>query len=234
MKILVAIAEAYPFAKVGGLADVGAGLSKALARRGHDVRMVLPGYRHLRPKEPSLVLTVPLGTSVHRVDIGQHGYHDGVGVWTAAPEGYFTDGAVYGYADHEVEPFILFGKAVVELAARWDWQPDIIHCHDWHSGLVPQYARHGPYHAQLERTGILLTIHNLSYQGRLGAAAETLAGLPGGETSLLARGIAHADMVTTVSRRYREEILAPGRGMGLGRVLRRRARDLFGIVNGID
>ena len=232
---MFAIAEAYPFIKVGGLADVGASLPKALARLGHDVRLVLPGYSCVGAGRPTVSLEIPMGPETELVHVNHHGVHGGVSVYAVGNESYFDREAVYGgYEDDDVAPFVLFSKAVVAFAARSEWKPDVIHCNDWHLGLVPQYVRYGPDRAALGRTRTVLTIHNLAYQGHLGPETEALAGLEDGEGSMLARGIAFADAVNTVSRSYLEEILTVEHGMGMDGLLRSRMGDLYGILNGVD
>ena len=113
-------------------------------------------------------------------------------------------------------PFVLFSKAITALAAQDAWRPDVIHCNDWHCGLVAQEARQGPHRRTLERTGIVFTIHNIAYQGRVGAATDLLIGLaPAG--TLLERGIAFADRVNTVSPRLYAGDPHPGTGSRAGR-----------------
>jgi ADP-glucose type glycogen/starch synthase len=245
MKILFAIAEAYPFVKVGGLADVGGALPKALARLGHETRLILPGYRsgtHLGAGRPVRVLTVPMGPNEEKVEIRHHGKHGGVEVYTVRNGRYFDEEMIYGGYEHgDVVPFILFSKAVTQFAADPDWCPDIVHCNDWHTGLVPTYARGGPDRTAFARTGFVFSIHNLAYQGNLDAEAETLTDAQGGleadlEPTLLARGILSADVVNTVSRNYLAEILTPEHGMGMDDILRARSKtdDLYGVLNGVD
>jgi starch synthase len=169
LRILFAIAEAYPFIKVGGLADVGASLPKALARLGHDVRLVLPGYPCVGAGRPTVSLEIPMGPETELAHVDYHGVHGGVSIYTVGNESYFDREAAYGgYEDDDVAPFVLFSKAVVAFAARSEWKPDVIHCNDWHLGLVPQYVRYGPDRAALGRTRTVLTIHNLAYQGHFG------------------------------------------------------------------
>jgi starch synthase len=234
-KVLFAIAEAYPFIKVGGLADVGGSLPKALARLGHDVRLVLPRYSCVEPGKPVASFEAPMGPEMERVRIAHHGVHGGVDVYTVGSERYFDRETVYGgYEDDDIAPFVLLCKAVVEFAAFSGWKPDIIHCNDWHLGLIPRYARSDPYEGALAGTRTVLTIHNLAYQGRFGPETESLTGLEDGESGMLAWGIACADTVNTVSRSYREEILSVEHGMGMDGLLRSRMGDLYGILNGVD
>lgn len=234
LKVLFVIAEAYPFIKVGGLADVGASLPKALARSGHDVRLILPGYSWAGDGETILSFAVPMGTATARAVFAHHGRHRGVDVYSVGGGGYFDREAVYGgYEDDDVAPFVFFSKAVAEFAARAGWRPDVVHCNDWHTGLVPQYLRRGRHAAGFDRTRTVFTIHNLAYQGHFGPETGALVGLDG-EVSMLARGIAFADAVNTVSRRYLEEILTVRHGMGMDGLLRAREGDVHGILNGVD
>lgn len=233
LSILFAIAEAYPFVKVGGLGDVGGSLPKALARLGHEVTLVLPRYPGMEKGQKLLSLEIEMGSAVEGVDVGYHGRHKGVHVYTTGNRRHFP--RVYGYADHHVDPFVLFSKSIVDFAAAARRPPDVLHCNDWHCGIGPQYARLGPHRTKLRRAATVLTIHNLSYQGRFGARAESLIGFGRrGGSSLLARGIAFADAVNTVSRGYLQEILAPGNGMGLGGLLRSHRGPVHGILNGVD
>lgn len=244
MKILFAIAESYPLVKVGGLADVGGALPKMLARLGHDVRLVLPRYRALDGGHRVAAFRVPMGRKTEQVHVHHHSTRDGVKIYTLGNERYFRDDMVYGgYAHADTPPFILFSKAVIELASASladGWEPDVIHCNDWHTGLAPAYARGGPRRAKLEKTGIVLSIHNLAYQGHMEPEAKTIAGLAGSASpeaargNMFARGISSADIVNTVSQGYLEEILTPEHGMGLDGVLRSRRGSLYGVLNGVD
>ena len=119
LKILFAIAEAYPFIKVGGLADVGASLPKALARLGHDVRLVLPRYSCVGAGRPIESLEIPMGQVTELAHVDHHGVHGGVSVYAVGNESYFDRQAAYGgYEDDDVTPFVLFSKAVVAFAAQ--------------------------------------------------------------------------------------------------------------------
>jgi starch synthase len=228
--VLFAVAEAHPYAKVGGLADVGSALPKALARRGHDVRLVLPGYRWLTGGAELASYEIPFGGEIERIGLIDHGLDDGVDVWTLSNERYFARDRVYGY-DDDIARFILFSKAVVHVAA--DVTPDVVHGNDWHAGLVPEYARRGECAPLLEESAMALTIHNLAYQGPLDENTRPLVCLDqNGLDSLLARGIAFADAINTVSDHYRQEIVRDG-GMGLDHLLRGRGQALRGILNGI-
>ena len=124
LKILFAIAEAYPFIKVGGLADVGASLPKALARLGHDVRLVLPGYPCVGAGRPTVSLATPMGSETELAHVDHHGVHGDVSVYAVGNERYFDRESAYGgYEDDDVAPFVLFSKAVVAFAAHSEWKP---------------------------------------------------------------------------------------------------------------
>jgi starch synthase len=234
LRIVFAIAEALPFAKVGGLADVGSGLTKALARSGHEVTLVLPGYRGTGDGIALCRTEVPLGDRTEIVTFCSHGRHAGVHVITACNEAYFGRNPAYGYED-DAPRFILFSKALVAFLSGPSFRPDVIHLNDWHTAFVAEYARTGPFRGSLESATIVLTIHNLAYQGELHAGMESLIGEREQDVSnVLARGIAFADEINTVSCRYLEEILTPGQGMGLDSLLHSRRDQLRGILNGVD
>jgi starch synthase len=234
LKVLFAVAEAYPFAKVGGLADVGGALPQALARRGHDVRLVLPGYPSVGEGRLVHALRLPHGKATELVEIHSHGDHKGVQLYTVRNERLFGRERIYEYDDDDAR-FILFSKAVVAFAARSDWTPDVIHASEWHLGVVPQHVKQGPYREILRETATVFTIHNLVYQGPIGSDMSSFIGLRDGyNANLLARGIAFADAINTVSRRYMEEILTPEYGANLDGLLRARRDRLVGILNGVD
>ena len=160
MRLMLAIAEAYPFAKTGGLGDVGAALPKALARRGHDVRLVLPGYPSLATGRPAEVLPLRVGRRHEHVALHHNGLHDGVDVWSVHHARHFSAATPYvgSLYEADVDPFVVFSVAAAELARRW--RPDVVHVHDWHPALAPQLMRarappprarrlcRGPHHPQ--------------------------------------------------------------------------------------
>jgi len=254
MKILFAASEVAPFAKTGGLADVAGSLPQALAALGHDVRVVLPRYRQVDAATFGLshlaTFYVPLASWKERCDIlagklGAHvpAYFINKDLYFNRPELYRTPQADY---HDNAERFIFFSRAVLELCRVLNFTPDIIHCNDWQTGLVPLYIKK-LYRdvAQLHRARTVFTVHNLGYQGIFWKRDLTLTGLgwdvftPDSieywdNINLLKAGIVHADAVTTVSATYSREIQTPEFGHGLDGTLRRRAGDLFGIVNGIE
>jgi starch synthase len=255
MKILFAASEAVPFAKTGGLADVAGSLPIALAALGHDVRVVMPRYRSTDPKRFGLkkvaTFYVPLGSWQERCDVlqGRMGknvtvYFIEKGIYYDRPELYRT--AQADYPDN-AERFTFFSRAVLELCRELDFRPEIVHCNDWQTGLVPFFLKtlyRGK--APFERTKSVFTVHNLGYQGTfwhwdmryLGIGWEhfTPEGIEfWGKISFLKAGLVYSDVVTTVSKTYSREIqTSEYYGHGLEGVLAKRAKDLYGIVNGID
>jgi len=253
MKILLVAAEVAPFAKVGGLADVAGALPLALHALGHDVRVVMPKYaivdaakRPLRPLLPALA--VPLGTESVAVAVleSQIGRLGEVPVYFIANDHYYGRPEVYAYPD-DAARFLLFCRATLEMLPALDWWPDLIHCNDWHTGIIPNWLRtlyaHDPRYVNI---ATVYTIHNLAYQGSGPPSVLALAGLPSddrlpietaqfpGEINLMARGLTYSDVISTVSERYAQEILTPEYGERLDPLLRARHDRLFGILNGID
>lgn len=253
MRILHASAELYPWVKTGGLGDVAAGLPPALAALGADTRLVLPGFAGFLDAFDDIADVVRLRTpfAAERVRLGrarlpgtQH-----VAYLVDHPAFYDRPGNPYAAADGGDWPdnyrrFGLFGWAAAALARGADpaWQPDLLHCHDWHAGLAPAYLAASPPAA---RMGTVFTIHNLAYRGLFpGAAFADLALPPGffaidgvefyGQVSFLKAGLVYSDRLTTVSPTYAREIQTPEFGWGLDGLLRRRAADLVGISNGVD
>ncbi|MFC0214762.1 glycogen synthase GlgA [Paenibacillus chartarius] len=250
MKVLFAASEAVPFIKTGGLADVIGSLPKELLKQGIDVRVVLPKYADMPQtwKEQLTGITnftLRLGWREQYCGI-QTLQYEGVTYYFLDNEYYFGRPGLYGYGD-EPERFGFFSKAVLEALPHLDFKPDWIHCHDWQTGMIPVLLK-----AQFQRGewfhGIktMLTIHNLKYQGVFpidqmkelfllddGYFTGTALELHGGG-SFLKGGLQFADVLTTVSRTYAEEIQTPYYGEYLDSLLRYRSGDLYGIVNGID
>jgi starch synthase len=250
MNILFVASEAFPFAKTGGLADVVGSLPKELKKQGVDVRVALPKYEDIpwrfREKMTTAVyFQVQLGWRQQYCGIEQL-EHEGITYYFVDNEYYFKRPGLYGYPD-EAERFALFCKGVLEALPRLDYKPDLVHCHDWHAGMIPvllkaQY-RYQPFY---ERMKSMITIHNLKYQGVFGIDhLKDLFGLGDeyfngytlelhGGASFLKGGLVFADVITTVSKTYAEEIQTPYYGEYLDSLLRYRKEDLYGIVNGID
>ena len=240
MQIVFAAAEAAPYAKVGGLADVAGSLPQALAALGHDVTLYLPLHRTIdRAKfqitDRAPTRSVPYGKAKARVAYPSV-VRDGVRVVFVRNDQRLGRDRVYGAPD-DAKRYAFFCRAVLEDLR--DSPPDIVHAHDWHAALlVPLVARA----RALAATSTVFTIHNLAYQGRTDASVLALIGLPRArlpiedrsEANPMARAIVSADIVSTVSERYAKEILTDEFGERLQGVLRERRRRLFGIVNGID
>ncbi len=254
MKILFAASEVAPFAKTGGLADVAGSLPRALAGLGHEVSVILPRYRQVDVARYGLrhaaSFYVPLASWKERCDILTGTLGSQVKVYFVNKDIYYDRPELYRTlrGDHpdNAERFIFFSRAIPELCRALDVAPDVIHCNDWQTGLVPLYLKR--LYAgvpQLARTRTVFTIHNLGYQGvfwhwdlpmtGLGWDVFTPDGIEfWGNMNLLKAGIVNADAVTTVSPTYAREIQTPEYGHGLDGVLRNRSADLSGIVNGID
>ncbi|WP_449601239.1 glycogen synthase GlgA [Paenibacillus sp. Marseille-Q9583] len=248
MKVLFAAAEAHPFIKTGGLADVIGALPKALKGAGVDVRVILPKYRGIPEKFTSKLehlteVYVPIGWRNQYCGI-EHMVYDGIPVYFIDNEYYFGRDGIYGYMD-DGERFAFYNRAVLECLPAIDFQPDVLHCHDWHAAVIPMllqgHYRHNPFYSEMRS---VFTIHNLLYQGVF--PYEVLGELLGLDSSyfggveyyrnvnFLKGGIVYSDRVTTVSPTYSEEIRTPYYGYGLDGLLNARADVLSGIVNGID
>lgn len=250
MKILIAAAEAVPFAKVGGLADVTGALPKALKRMGHDVRVVVPKYLRIQDSrfaiEPMLELPVPMDSSLERAAVKRAvtGEQD-IPVYFVESERFFGREGVYGYADDD-ERFVFFSRTVLEMLPRMGWMPDVLHCNDWHTAIIPNWLRTiYSEDSRYKNVATLFTIHNLAYQGIFGHRVLEIAGIgsfgfvyadPVGDyaVDLLGRGLHFADAITTVSEQYAREIQTSEFGQGLETLLSERRDRLFGILNGLD
>ncbi|TVR23285.1 MAG: glycogen synthase [Anaerolineaceae bacterium] len=252
MKVLFVSAEAVPFAKVGGLADVVGSLPKALRRDENiDARVIVPGYgfipHHRYNISHLMTFQLPLHTGTADVRIYTT-VHEGVPYYFVQAWPYFGDEAsVYTDWDWDVPRFIFFNQivmgAVEAIAERLDWFPDVLHVNDWHTGLIPFLMSESP-DPRWGRVASLLSIHNLAYQGDRTGGYLWSSGIPtrshpflnahGLTDNIMAIATAYSDIVTTVSPRYAEEIQYPYRGEGLQELIKVRHADLYGILNGID
>jgi starch synthase len=254
MRILLASSEVAPFAKTGGLADVAGALPKALAKLGHDVRVVLPKYRMVDPAKHGLrprlaSLPVPVAGRMEQATVWE-GAIDSAPVYFVQHDGYYDREALYqtkegDYPDN-AERFAFFSRAILEMIRPLDFLPEIFHCNDWQTGLVPTYLRTTLQGVrELQTTGVLFTVHNLGYQGLFPPEALAAANLGHelfnpfgiefyGKVNFLKAGLVFADLINTVSRKYSQEIQTEEFGHGLEGVLRARAKDVHGILNGID
>jgi starch synthase len=248
--VLQIASEALPFAKTGGLADVLGALPPALARLGWDVTVVLPRYRGVTAGDLVERFTVTVGGFARDAAFFEAAMPDGArAILVACDELYDRDG-IYGVGttDYPDSPlrFAFLARAAFEFAARAGTRPSIVHAHDWQGSLAPVYLRSlYATHPVLGGTPNVLTIHNLAYQGvfeadwlpriDLGWDQFTIQRMEfWNRISLLKGGINATDAITTVSARYAAEIQTPAFGFGFDGILRARAADLVGILNGVD
>lgn len=254
MRILLASSEVAPFAKTGGLADVAGALPKALHALGHDIRVVLPKYRMVDAVKHGLrqiaaSLPVPIAGRTENASLWQ-GAIGAAPVYFVGHDGYYDREGLYqvkgqDYPDN-AERFAFFSRAVLELTRALDFRPDVLHCNDWQTGLVPTYLRTTfEDDPACRATGVLFTVHNLGYQGLFDPEVLATANLERklfnpfgiefyGKVNLLKAGLVFADLISTVSLKYSQEIQTEEFGCGLEGVLRARAKDVHGILNGID
>lgn len=250
LKILFLASEVVPFAKTGGLADVAGALPKALNEIGHDIRVIMPGYGFIDRekfgiKEFMAELTVPMNghtetASILETTIGA------VPVYLVINSKYYDREGIYMYHD-DADRFVFFCRAAMEMMKRIDWVPDILHCNDWHTAIIPNWLntiyKDDPFY---KKTASVFSIHNLAYQGVFGQRVLEIAGIdkyqfmvppgvsPENQINMMGRGIFFADLVNTVSETYAEEILTSEYGSGFDWLLRERRDRLYGILNGID
>lgn len=256
MKILLASSEVHPYSKTGGLADMVGALGKALGRAGHEVRIVTPLYRGIRERFPALRrvdwrFDLVLGTQPMAAELWLLEVEKRLSVYFIHHPHFYQRAGIYhehnvSYPDNAAR-YIFFSKCVAHLARYWPWQPDVVHVHDWQTGIVPALLLH---QKRAEGWGnpppTCLTIHNLAYQGIFGPESFALTNLPPeeyftmagaeffGQFNCLKAGMAYADVLTTVSPRYAREITTEEFGCGLDGLLRQRQGRLFGILNGVD
>ncbi|MBN1873787.1 MAG: glycogen synthase [Anaerolineae bacterium] len=249
LKVLFLVAEAAPFAKVGGLADVAAALPRALRALGIDARLMLPRYGSIQGKDFDFrhvghSIPVPLGSEEERVHLLETTTPGGVPAYLIWDKQYFyAREKIYGFRD-DPQRFAFFSRAVISVLKALDWKPDVIHTNDWHTAPVTAwlnvYGRRADWYSDI---ATLFTIHNLAYQGICGRLILTFAQMEDvphlsvekpGQVNWMAQGIAHADLISTVSPSYAREILTEGAGSGLESLLQERRDRLFGILSGID
>ena len=260
LRVVLAASEAVPFSKTGGLADVSTALAKALDAMGHDVTLIIPDYRVLRlARQEHLPVVTDTGL---RFGLSINGKYVTAGVnWTVLPGSgvkalmisqaeYFYRPQLYmeegkGYLDN-CERFSFFSRAVLTICQQMVLRPDIIHCNDWQTGLIPALL-HTIYAGRpgFENAASVMTLHNMAYQGRFWHLDMPLTGMEWkyfnlnhmemwGDVNLLKTGISFADQITTVSPTYAREICTREGGEGLDGLLSYRGHDLTGILNGID
>ncbi len=253
--------ECVPFAKTSGVADVVGSLPLALKRVGVDVRLALPHYSVINSGQfhfaPLLdAFDVPIENRTDNASVSQtslsrvvrDGQNADVPVYFVENERLYNRDGIYMFPD-DAERFIFFCRAALEMCRQLNWQPDVIHCHDWQTAIVPNWLKtiyaDDPF---FRNAASVYTIHNLAYQGLFGQRVLEIAGLAtqgfiahpdvapdiNQQVDFMARGILFADTITTVSERYASEILTPEYGEKLDPILRARKDRLFGILNGID
>ena len=256
MRVVFITTEAVPFAKTGGLADVCGALPTRLVGRGHRCSVIMPAFRQIygagQPVEQTdISFAVPIGDKVMGGRLLRSQLPDSeVDVFFIDQPHYYQRPALYGdesgdYPDN-CERFAFFCRSALQAISRLDLQPDIVHCNDWQTGLVPAYVRTGfEDHAWMNKAATIMTVHNLAYQGRFWHWDMLLTGLDWayfnpagmefyGHLNLLKTGLIFADALTTVSPKYAEEIQTAEHGCGLEGVLASRRSDLHGIINGVD
>lgn len=254
MNVLFISAEVDPFAKVGGLADVVGSLPKALRRLGIDARVIMPAYRMINHDRYGIktLFTFPVVRRTETVEATLYEtVYDDVPIYFIGAQPYFgSEETVYTDHDTDVPRFLFFNQAVIAAADALDqwlgWFPNVMHVHDWHTGLIPflvQLRRMGGQKWSRVRT--MLTLHNMAYQGDHVGGWLYEQGIPtrdrhdelrerGLTDNMLAIGIAYSEVITTVSPRYATEIQYPYAGFGLDGLLKTRLDDLRGILNGLD
>jgi starch synthase len=252
MRIAFVASECVPFSKTGGLADVVGALPPALAALGHDVDVYLPKYRQTKLNAPRTLLrsvTVPFDDEYRFCSVLDGGTHAGVKFYFIDYPPFFDRDQLYGtpvgdYSDN-AERFALFSRAVLE-ASKIFGSPDVFHCHDWQSALLPVLLR--TVYADdpaLRNAACVFTIHNMGYQGQFPPETLPLLMLPWdlftinkmefyGKVNFLKGALVFSDFITTVSRKYSQEIQTAEYGFGLEGVLRGRAATVTGILNGVD
>ena len=255
MKIVFASSEVVPFAKTGGLADVVGALPKALGDLGHEIIVIMPLYKVARKNHPEIKkinkkIFVQLGNKIIDGEIASTKIHKNVTVYFIEKDDYYNRETLYGTPQGDfkdnAERFIFFSKAVLTLIEELRYEPDIIHCHDWQTGLIPVLLKTiEEDNPVFKKTKTLFTIHNLAYQGLFWHYDMHMTNLPWdvfnpegiefyGKMNLMKAGIIFADIINTVSKKYSQEIQTPEYGCGLEGVLINRSKDLYGILNGVD
>jgi starch synthase len=250
LDILMVVSEAIPYSKTGGLGDVGGSLPGALARLGHRVTVVTPRYRGVDGGTEVAAFTRGAWLGALDCRILERRHEDGVRFWLVDCPPYFDREDIYGAAGGDYPDnsrrFSLLSRAALECSVKMGQRPSIIHAHDWQAGLVPVYLRERfRGHPAFQGTGTVFTIHNLAYQGIFGRDVLPHLDLPRdvftddglefwNKVSFLKAGINYSGVVTTVSKRYAQEIQTPEQGFGFEGILERRADVLVGIRNGID
>lgn len=254
MKIVFISSEIVPFASTGGLGDVCAALPKALAEQGVEIIRIMPCYRQVDREKYELTLCdtelhIPLGSTWYPGSVWKQ-QCDGVTTFFIYNAAFFDRAEIYGNPDRgypdNFERFLFFQKAAVSLIDQWGLQPDVVHCNDWQTALIPMLLRHGiAGHFRGGKEKTLLTIHNLAHQGWAPAEKFFMTQLPRscytmhtlefyGQINPLKGGLVAATALNAVSPNYAKEIMTAEFGCGLNTVLSHRKHVLHGILNGVD
>ena len=243
-KILFVASEAVPFIKTGGLADVVGTLPKYYTKENYDVKVILPKYSFIADKWKEKIKSVIEFEETHILKIE----HEGIEFYFIDNPHYFTSETPYGDTQLDVEKFAFFSKMTLAILPRLNFKPDVIHCHDWQTGLIPVYLdnlrKSDKFYCGIKT---IMTIHNLQFQGRwnrkvmqkfTGLSSEYFTmdklGIEEKDASYLKGALVYADFITTVSNSYAEEIKTAFYGEGLEDLLNDRSDVLCGIINGID
>ncbi len=255
LKICFAASEVVPFAKTGGLADVSGALGKYLNQHGQDIRIFMPFYDTIDTSKYDIhvvdfLQNVPVefgGFTLFFTALTTQLPDSGADVYFIHCEGLYNRGSIYTNDGDEYLRFALLSRAVIECCQRMAWSPDVMHCNDWQTALIPLFLKTLYQWDQLfAQTKTLLTIHNIGYQGvfsaevvdklKLGEYRHQLPqdDLAGNMLNYMKIGLLNADVITTVSNTYAKEIQTPEYGAGLDFILRQRSDRLIGIVNGVD
>jgi starch synthase len=254
LNICLSSSELSPLAKSGGLADVCSALCVYLDGRGHDIRVLIPFYSSIDTSGLDIVpvdglQNLSLSTGFQTFDYAIDSTTlpgSRLTVYLLRCDELYQRAQMYSGADEHLR-FIFLSRAAIEMCQHTDFAPDIFHCHDWHTALVPLYLKTlYAWDSLFSKTRSVLTIHNIGYQGVFGADVLNDTGLPAYQEmfdrddllddriNFMKTGVRHADFLTTVSPNYAKEILLPEFGMGLDGLLREREGDLEGILNGVD
>lgn len=253
LRLLFVASEYQPLAKAGGLGDAVAALAKTLARRGHDVRVLLPRYAGIDPATLGARLLgpigVPMGDGVVAAALWLATLPDGGRLYLLEHDDLFAQGGLYGDGpsyQRDAFRFAFLSRAALQIPLDFGFVPDVLHLHDWPAAPAAAYLEQlRPTTPTLRATASVLTVHNAEYQGRFTADAWRWMGLPDdllsadrfedfGGLNFLKGGVAAADAITTVSPTHARELQSPGGGHGLEAYFARRAADLTGILNGVD
>lgn len=249
--VLFITSEAVPFIKTGGLADVAGSLPKYFDKEKYDVRVILPKYMCMKQEYKDMLryrthFYLDIAWKTQYVGVLETEY-EGVKFYFIDNEYYFNGQAPYGDTKWDIEKFAFFSKAALSAMPLLDFRPDIVHCHDWQTGLVPVYLKERFHEGEFFRDiKSIMTIHNLKFQGVWDIdTVKNISGLSEyfftpdklesyKDGNLLKGGLVYADKITTVSETYAQEIKTDFYGEGLNGLMCARSNDLWGIVNGID